>query len=448
MEIIDQAATKPVKPQQVAAPQFTPYEAYQDSGVEWLGEIPVGWGVKRLKFFVKINKGLMPKKLVSVNDKNFPPYLSMDYLRTGISKVWVDDPRAKVVLKDEIILLWDGANAGEFLKSKYGVLSSTAAHITYSSMCKSFAWQASLLIERALRHSTVGMGIPHVNGYELRNFIHPLPPLPQQKTIATYLDQKTKQLDHAIALKQKQIKLLKEYQEIMIANAVTKGLDPDAPMQDSGVAWLGEIPVGWGVKRLKHVAFINPSNNYAGEDLTGLLCFLPMEKVNADGSIVCDSYLPFKKYGNGFTVFKKNDVILAKITPCFENGKSAYLDKLPTAFGYGSTEFHVIRDSYKCLGKYIYYIVNSPVFIDRGTNNMVGSAGHKRVTNNFLSNYSLALPPLPEQKAIATYLDQKTTEIKKAINLHTEQIAKLKEYKTVLINNAVTGKIKITPSML
>lgn len=264
-----------------------------------------------------------------------------------------------------------------------------------------------------------------------------------QQKIANFLDQKTAQIDQAIALKQQQIEKLGEYKQIVIQNAVTKGLNPNAPMKDSGVAWIGDIPEHWEMVSIKRIAKISPKVDLSNYKLDEKVTFLPMEKVSSNGDIDCEILKPIRKVKQGFTAFKKNDVILAKITPCFENGKGALLDKLETEIGYGSTEFHVLRASKRIKAYYLYLITHSSNFLTLGEAMMTGSAGQKRVPTDFVANYQFPLPPMSEQQQIIEYVENLNRKISDTIQSYQTQIDRLKEYKNILINQAVTGKIKI-----
>jgi len=173
------------------------------------------------------------------------------------------------------------------------------------------------------------------------------------------------------------------------------------------------------------------------------ITFLPMEKVSSNGDIDCEILKPIRELKQGFTAFKKNDVILAKITPCFENGKGALLDKLETEIGYGSTEFHVLRASKRIKAYYLYLITHSSNFLTLGEAMMTGSAGQKRVPTDFVANYQFPLPPMSEQQQIIEYVENLNRKISDTIQSYQTQIDRLKEYKNILINQAVTGKIKI-----
>ncbi|MFN2455511.1 MAG: restriction endonuclease subunit S [Pyrinomonadaceae bacterium] len=222
--------------------------------------------------------------------------------------------------------------------------------------------------------------------------------------------------------------------------------------KSSGIDWIGDIPEHWEVKRLKFLAKVNSSiSNYeVSNSLIEEVVFLPMEKVSESGSITQDLRKRINEVSSGFTYFEKGDVILAKITPCFENGKGALLDNLETDFGFGSTEFHTIRAGEKVSSKLLFYITKSHRFRVVGEAFMSGSAGQKRVSADFVKDYRIALPPLPEQTAIANYLDEKTAQIDSLINNKMRLIELLKEERTAIINQVVTRGInphaKLKPS--
>jgi type I restriction enzyme, S subunit len=208
--------------------------------------------------------------------------------------------------------------------------------------------------------------------------------------------------------------------------------------KDSGIEWIGEIPDGWKIKKLKYDVSVNPSKDDIDKDSDELVVFLPMEKVSEDGKIDCSIKKPISELYSGFTFFKKHDVIVAKITPCFENGKGALLNELETNIGFGSTEFHVLRAKQDICKQFLYYITKSEVFMKVGEAFMSGAAGQKRVPTDFISDFPLASPGLDEQTAIANYLDRKTAEIDALIAQKQRLIALYEEEKTAIINQAVT----------
>src|SRR5690554_1485990 len=240
--IINQAVTKGLDPN---APM-------KDSGIEWIGEIPEHWEVSRIKYYLDYQKGKNPKEINFDKGSTSEIYLAMDFLRGEPRQIlYVDDTDGYVkVDENEILLLWDGSNAGEFILSKRGILSSTMAVIYLNNIKKRYSWYYLKNFEPRLKENTIGMGIPHVNGEELKNGYITIPPISEQTSIANFLDLKTSEIDEIIADKKRLLELYEEEKTAIINQAVTKGLDPNAPMKDSGIEWLGEIPEHWEVKKL------------------------------------------------------------------------------------------------------------------------------------------------------------------------------------------------------
>ncbi|MEA3508470.1 MAG: hypothetical protein U9R40_06105 [Synergistota bacterium] len=170
-------------------------------------------------------------------------------------------------------------------------------------------------------------------------------------------------------------------------------LKPYPRMKDSGVPWLGDVPEHWEVRGLKWVAQLNPSKTEASTFLSSdsPVTFLPMERVGTNGKIDFGEPMEADKVWQGFTYFRKGDVIVAKITPCFENGKGACLDSMPTNVGFGSTEFHVLRAKGSISPQYLYRFTTLEKFRRLGADAMTGAAGQQRVPQSFIVNYKIGL---------------------------------------------------------
>jgi type I restriction enzyme S subunit len=208
--------------------------------------------------------------------------------------------------------------------------------------------------------------------------------------------------------------------------------------KDSGIELLNKVPDGWAVKKLKFGIQVNPAKGAIDKNSQDLVTFLPMDKVTDRGHIDCSIKRPISELFSGFTFFRKNDVILAKITPCFENGKGALLNKLDTDIGFGSTEFHVLRSKQNIDERFLFYVTKSHLFMALGEASMAGAGGQKRVPTEFISNFNLATPLKKEQAVIANYLDQKTVEIDNLIKQKQQLITLYQEEKNALINQTVT----------
>ena len=217
-------------------------------------------------------------------------------------------------------------------------------------------------------------------------------------------------------------------------------LKPYPEYKDSGILWLGEIPSHWEIKRLKHTARINPSKAEAREVLEwgDSVAFLPMERVGSSGEIDAREILSVASVWNGFTYFRKSDVLIAKITPCFENGKGACLDSLPTAVGFGSTEFIVARAERGIRPQFLYRITTLSEFRTLGADEMTGSAGQQRVPPEFVSNFVSAIPTLEEQDHIINFLVRTDQIVNSLIRAKQRLIELLNEQKQAIIHQAVT----------
>ncbi len=225
---------------------------------------------------------------------------------------------------------------------------------------------------------------------------------------------------------------------------MTRTLTPYPAYKDTGIEWLGQIPSHWEVRLLKRVAQINPSKSEVSNPMRdGHAVFLPMERVGADGQYDTSEIRPISELWNGFTYFRRGDIIIAKITPCFENGKGAWLENLPTEIGFGSTEFHVIRPHKEITAPYLYRITTLSEFRRLGTDAMTGAAGQQRVPAEFVANFSIPLPPLAEQAAIVRYLDFVDGRMRRYARAQQQTIRLLTEYKQSLIHHAVTGKVNV-----
>src|SRR5660397_27725 len=264
------------------------------------------------------------------------------------------------------------------------------------------------------------------------------------RAIAAFLDRETARTDALIERKRRQIELLQEKRSALINHAVTKGLDSHAPMKDSGVEWFGDVPEHWSPGRLRYRAKINSSRSELdGTPGTLDISFVPMESVHEYGGLSLDQTRPLAEVATGYTYFRDGDVLAAKITPCFENGKGSIAQDLVNGIGCGTTELHVLRP-YASLGRrFLFYVTISHAFRHLGAGEMYGAGGQKRVPEDFFRNFRKPIPPLAEQRAIAALLDRETARIDGLIEKVEQSIATLREHRTALISAAVTGKIDV-----
>lgn len=207
----------------------------------------------------------------------------------------------------------------------------------------------------------------------------------------------------------------------------------------SGVPWLGDVPAHWEVTRLRRIALINPvKSEIAAMPIDTETSFVPMEAVIEGGGLTLDRTTTIAEAQAGYTYFRDGDIVVAKITPCFENGKLALAQGLTNGIAFGTTELHVVRASGDTQRKYLYYVVMSERFRKLGESEMYGAGGQKRVPAEFVLNYELALPPPAEQRAIAAYLDRETAQIDALIARLEALVSLLHEKRQALISHAVT----------
>lgn len=208
--------------------------------------------------------------------------------------------------------------------------------------------------------------------------------------------------------------------------------------KDSGVEWIGKIPLHWEQVRMKFLCKVNPSKSDLKVPRNTKVTFLPMENIGEDGTLNLNEERELTDVWDGFTYFKDDDVIIAKITPCFENGKGALCRNLINGLGFGTTELHVLRAKNQVVPGFIWYVTKSHGFRVMGEAMMQGAAGQKRVPKDFIENFVVCVPTPVEQQAIVNFLDRKTAEIDSIIADKEKLIELLQEKRQAIITQAVT----------
>lgn len=442
-----------------------PYPAYRDSGLPWLRQVPAHWEVRKLKYLVSFTGGCTPSKGVAAYWQGDVPWVSPKDMSRAVLDDTSDHISPEAIQSSATTLVPAGA---VLLVVRSGTLrrripvAINRVPMALNQDMKALQAEGKLAIaaylvaliqgnQRALlaEWTKQGATVESIEHDLLANSVFPIPPLPEQTGIVRFLDYVDRRVRRVIRARQRQIKLLEEYRQALIHQAVTGQIDvrtgkPYPEYEDSGVEWLGQVPTHWEVRRLKHVARLNPSKSEVPWSMrTGAAVFLPMERVAADGRFDAGDVRPVSELWNGLTYFRRGDVLVAKITPCFENGKGACLDNLPTDIGFGSTEFHVIRPSSKVTGPFLYRVTTLSDFRRLGADEMTGAAGQQRVPASFLASFPMPVPPIPEQTAITQYLDAETAKIDAAIATIRREIELLREYRERLISDVVTGKLDV-----
>lgn len=427
------------------------YPAYKHSGVEWLGEIPEHWELLSNKNIFRLKKNQVGKKSTD--------YVLLSLTLKGVIQRVIEDGGKFPAEFDT----YQEVKKGDFVFCLFDVeetprcvgLSEFEGMITgaYTVMevkpdfDKSFLYYFYLNLDSDKRLKPLYTGLRNTiskdNFFAFKTFV---PPLKEQTAIAAFLDDKTAKIDRAIAQKEQLIALLKERKQIIIQNAVTKGLNPNAKMKDSGVEWIGEIPEGWEVKKLKHISLkiskgTTPSTEGRSILDEGKIRFIKAENIQ-DGLIT--------NYPEHFIDEKTNEIIgrsklqvndILFVIAGATLGKVAIVSKnnLPANTNQAVS---FIRPLKRANPLYISFWLTSSLIKEIIWLQAVQSA-QPNLSMEDLGNLPFLSPPEHEQTAIITYIETQSAKINKAIKLQEQQIEKLKELKSSLIDGAVTGKIKV-----
>ena len=430
---------------------FLAYPEYKDSGIEWLGEVPAGWTVTALKRSIPFQTGGTP----ATGNEDF----------YGGDDIWVTigDMQKKEVGSSKTMLTTAGINAASIpitpsgsllfsFKLSVGQVAFASVDLYTNEAIASFLPNDVFDLGYgyyALPHFVVQNATENIYGAKLLNRTRienaPIcvPSYSEQCAITAFLDRETAKIDAAVAAQERLIALLAEKRAATISHAVTKGLDPDAPMKDSGIEWLGQIPAHWDVKRLRHLARLNPSKSELDRHANEVVSFLPMEAIGERGTLDLTSTRRVGEVASGYTYFAENDVTVAKITPCFENGKGALMRGLQGEIGFGTTELIVVRPGDKIRPAFLKLVCDTAEFRRLGEGWMYGAGGQKRVPDAFVENFAVATPTVTEQDKIVAEVERRMQDFDKLEERARGSIELMRERRAALISAAVTGKIDV-----
>ena len=424
------------------------YPSYKDSGVEWIGEIPIGWDTKRFSYSFNIQKGKIPRKLINEPLEKSLPYLSMEVLRGKNPSEYSNEDGLVIVQNGDIGLLWDGSNSGEVVRiNREGILSSTVSLLSLkdTNLKKEFSFYLLKFYEDDYKNNTIGMGIPHVDGNHVKESKLIIPSIDEQTQIVSFLDTKTQKVDELIEKTEQKIKLLKEKRTSLINHCVTKGLDPNVEMKDSGVEWIGEIPRKWNLISLKHLVStkITDGPHETPEFVDEGIPFLSVESVQDNklnfnrkrGFITEETHKEYSKKCKP----QRDDVFLVKSGST--TGKSTIVET-DEEFNIWSPLCIIRSDKSKVTPRFTFTSLQS--FYFRRFIELGWSFGTQpNIGMGVIENIRIIVPQLLEQTQIVEYLDEQTQKIDTTIEKETQRIELLKEYRQSLISEVVTGKIDV-----
>ena len=389
------------------------YDSYKESGVEWIGEIPSHWDITRIKYKFQIGRGRVISNEDLVEDAIYPVYSSQTLNNGCLGYIETFD-------FDDKLITWttDGANAGTvFLRE--GKFNCT-------NVCGTLKGKSDDVIPEFdyyfLQYATQFYKRPDTNGAKIMNnemavILSLKLSTEEQTAIAKYLDHKTTQIDNLIAKKEQFIQLLEEERVAVINQAVTKGLDPSVPMKDSGIEWLGEIPEHWEVKKLKYCIQIQ-----SGKGITN-------ENLNPDGEFAVWG-------GNGIMGYTGNfssdgdDLIIGRVGALCGNVHLVHGKKW-------------ISDNalYARTNQNKYFIEFFLKFLD--LNRLANKNAQPLITGTMVKEQVICLPNEKEQEKIVNYIINQHERISSILSKTQQEIELLKEFKTALISEVVTGKVDV-----
>lgn len=440
------------------------YNQYKEVNEQWCSHIPSHWDILRLKkIFQERKERNNPVKtdfLLSLTAKQgVVPHSEKE--GTGGNKPKDDLTKYNIAHEGDLLVNCMNVVSGAAGVSKWsGAISPVYYALVprseetnvwyYHYIFRLFPFQRSLLgLGKGILMHESEEGVltsvrMRISMDYLGNVMLPIPPRDEQDAIVRFLNWRVTELNKLISAKRKQISLLKDFRKATIDECILHGFS-NVEKKDSGIYWLGDIPATWRILPLKRLCKVNASvSNIIKEmDNSELVTFLPMESVSTTGVVDCSTKKKLGEVRTGYSSFARGDVVVAKITPCFENGKGACLNDLDTEVGFGTTEFINLRPSEEVLSEYLYMITMTRPFRKLGEEVMTGSAGQKRVSAEYIKNFTLGIPNVDEQRMILDHIHSEIQKIDGLIQDEELTVKILEELKTRTIWDAVTGAIDI-----
>ncbi|MFM5717658.1 restriction endonuclease subunit S [Aeromonas caviae] len=435
------------------AGKHRPYPEYKGAGVEWVGDVPEHWRVGRLGSFGYFIAGCgFPHEDQGRQDEIYPFYKVSDTNHVGnekylskadnyVSKDIASKLGARICSAGGIMFPKVGAallgNKRRILTQPSITDNNTMVYFSYEGDSSYWYYWLSLLDFGQL--SNPGP-VPSINESQLKDFVAICPTQGERQQIAAFLDYETARIDRLIAQQLRLIELLKEKRQAVISHAVTKGLNPDAPMKDSGIEWLGQVPEHWEVTRLKYIGDAKNGLTYSPDDVVsegdGVLVLRSSNIQNAKLSFTDNVYVNMDIPGRIRT--KKNDLLI-----CSRNGSRKLIGKnaliTEEAIGMAFGAFMVLYRSN--LNSYLYWVLNSPLFEYQSGSFLTSTINQLTIGN--LGSMEIPLPPCEEREMIERSLKEKDSYFERLVQLSNRKVELLQERRTALISAAVTGKIDL-----
>ena len=428
------------------------YEAYKDSGVEWIGKIPAGWAINKLGNLGQYINGYAFKPQQWGNT-GLPIIRIQDLTGSNESPNYYDGviDSKYLIGHGDLLVSWAATIGVFWWKGKHGWLNQHIFRVLpYENICdkRFFFWLLNAAIDALNHENKHGIMMEHLTLAVFNAFRVPMPSLTEQIAIADYLETKTRTIDGLIAGCEREVELLQEYRKSVISEAVTKGLDPTVPMKDSGIEWIGEIPENCQVVPLKHlITSIESGKSIDGaswppsEDEKGVLTLSAVYQSHFDYN-QNKAVLP-SLYDRLSCHLKRGTLLISRCNTSEWVGTAAYVSNAPNNLYLPDKLWQLsFADDYRC--RYIQYALQSNSSRSYFAALSVGaSSTMQNIAKSDLLAVPIALPSHETIAAIVKCLDTKTAEIDGLIADKQTMADKLREYRKSLISEAVTGKFKV-----
>lgn len=427
------------------------YPKYKDSKISWIGDVPEHWKISRLKVMLENPLQYGANSSGVEYDETLPRYIRITDI-TKDNRLTSTDMRSllqheakEYILDDkDILFARSGATAGKaFLyKSEYGVAAFAGylirAKIKQNIMMADFVYYSTLSwgYEQWRSSIFIQATIPNIGANKYNNYVLVTPPYSEQQAIVDFLDKAVEKIDRYIAAKEAEIEKLGTLKQSIISQAVTKGLDPNAPMKDSGIDWIGSIPKHWEIHSIKqHFCIQKRIAGKEGYDVFSITQNgLKIKDISNNDGQMAANYSGYQFVYPGNFAMNHMDLITGGVG-------------LAAAFGVTSPDYRVFElfDNNNCYSEYYLRVFQicywRRIFYRYGRG--AASTGRWRLPAKAFLNFQIPMPPIKEQEEIVKYINEQTEKIDSSIVNIRQQIEKLKTYKQRLISDAVTGKIDV-----
>lgn len=415
----------------------------KESGIDWIGQIPEEWEMSKIRYLVttRSEKRITDSSVPYIGLENIESQTGK-FVKTGIQ---VDKSENIVVEIGDVLFGKLRPYLRKYWRATFASTASSEFLVFQSSELDMnflyYAIQSDSFIEE-VNTSTYGSKMPRASWEYIKNMRIAFPTsLVEQQKIADFLDKKTAQLDKVKSLLEEQIQKLKDYRASLIYETVTKGLDKTVPMKDSGIDWIGQVPEGWGVIKFKYLGDVKQGLTYSPSDIVdkdeGILVLRSGNIQNGILEFNNNVYVKTKVVES--IILRKNDILItARNGSPALIGKNAIIDTdIKATFG---AFMMVFRANKSLFAKFAFYLMNVSFNFYR---TFFTTSTVNQLTAAIFNGIEVPLPSIYEQKKITDFLDEKTVQIDKLIQIKNQQIENINKQRQTLIYDYVTGKRRV-----